>query len=85
MGGDDPRLSGADESFQSGTAFPEGGSALQNSVLYHILDASGAAIRKEDSGAISYCEHPNLNRRFLVCAVRLVRAMSAAACDEIIS
>jgi hypothetical protein len=35
---DDPRLSSVDESPESGSAFPEGGSALEDVVMYHAAD-----------------------------------------------
>jgi hypothetical protein len=41
---DDSRLSGVDESSQSGTSFPEGGTSLQNAVLYHATHAMHAAM-----------------------------------------
>jgi len=39
MVGDDPRLSGVDESSQSGTSFPEGGTSLQSVVIHHVAHA----------------------------------------------
>ena len=64
MGGDDSRLFRADENSQTGTSFPEAGTSypesgtsLQRVVLHRVTHATCAAICKEDSGGISYCEH----------------------------
>ena len=38
MVGDDPRLSGVDECSKSGTSFPEGGTSLEDMVMYHAAD-----------------------------------------------
>jgi hypothetical protein len=64
MGGDNSRLFRADENSQTGTSFPgggtsypESGTSLQRGVLHRVTYVTWAAICKEDSGGISYCEH----------------------------
>jgi len=57
VGDDDLRLFRADENSQSATSFPESATSLQSVVPHHVTHATQAAIRKEDSGGISHCEH----------------------------
>ena len=57
MGDDDSPLFRADENSQSATSFPESGTSLHSVVSHHVTHVTHAAIRKEDSGDISHCEH----------------------------
>jgi hypothetical protein len=94
MGGDDSRLFRADENSQTGTSFPEAGTSypesgtsLQRLVLHRVTHVTCAAIGKEDSGGISYCEHSLsscLSSLLVLCVGRLARASESEPASEVV-